>query len=436
MIKIYSGSDVDKKVREITSREIFFDRKKEEQVRAIIDDVRDNGDAAVIKYTKKFDGVAMKADEMKVTPKEINDAYKAVNDDYLRALKTAVKNITSYHKRQKADEWFETLPDDVILGMRNVPIDRIGVYVPGGTAIYPSSVLMNVIPARVAEVREIVMVTPPMPTGRQAGKGGKCDPHILVAAAEVGVGNIIKAGGCQAIAALAFGTESIPRVDKIVGPGNIYVTLAKKMVYGQVGIDKLAGPSDIVIIADEDSEAEFIAADMLSQAEHDPDSTAILISTSMPVAKEVLKEISKQIKKLKREKIARASMDRNGCIFVVEGLKKAVEISNKIAPEHLEILSSPPQNLLEKIRNAGAVFLGPHSPVVVGDYMAGPNHVLPTSGSARFSSPLSVYDFIKKQSIVGFTKPALRSMLQDIKIFADVEGLDAHARSAEIRFRS
>ena len=429
MIKIYSGSDVDKKVREITSQQIFFDRKKEEQVRAIVDDVRDNGDAAVIKYTKKFDGVAMKADEMKVTSKEINDAYKAVNDDYLRALKTAVKNITSYHKRQKADEWFETLPDDVILGMRNVPIDRVGVYVPGGTAVYPSSVLMNVIPARVAEVREIVMATPP-------GKGGKCDPHILVAAAEVGVGNIIKAGGCQAIAALAFGTESIPRVDKIVGPGNIYVTLAKKMVYGQVGIDKLAGPSDIVIIADEDSEAEFIAADMLSQAEHDPDSTAILISTSMPVAKEVLKEISKQIKKLKRAKIARASMDKNGCIFVVEGLKKAVEISNKIAPEHLEILSSPPQNLLEKIRNAGAVFLGPHSPVVVGDYLAGPNHVLPTSGSARFSSPLSVYDFIKKQSIVGFTKPALRSILQDIKIFADVEGLDAHARSAEIRFKS
>jgi len=429
MIKIYSGSDVDKKVREITSQEMFFDRKKEEQVRAIVDDVRDNGDAAVIKYTKKFDGVAMKADEMKVTSKEINDAYKAVNDDYLRALKTAVKNITSYHKRQKADEWFETLPDDVILGMRNVPIDRVGVYVPGGTAIYPSSVLMNVIPARVAGVKEIVMVTPP-------GKGGKCDPHILVAAAEVGVGNIIKAGGCQAIAALAFGTESIPKVDKIVGPGNIYVTLAKKMVYGQVGIDKLAGPSDIVIIADEDSEAEFIAADMLSQAEHDPDSTAILISTSLSVAKEVLKEISKQIKKLKRAKIARASMDKNGCIFVVEGLKKAVEISNKIAPEHLEILSSPPQNLLEKIRNAGAVFLGPHSPVVVGDYLAGPNHVLPTSGSARFSSPLSVYDFIKKQSIVGFTKPALRSMLQEIKVFAEVEGLDAHARSAEIRFRS
>ena len=429
MIKIYSGSEVEGKVKDIASQEIFFDRKKEEQVRSIVEDVRAGGDAAVIKYTKKFDGVSLKAEEMKVTSKEINDAYRAVGDDYLRSLKTAIKNITSFHKRQKADEWFETLPDDVILGMRNVPIDSVGVYVPGGTAPYPSSVLMNVIPARVAGVKEIIMVTPP-------GKGGKCSPHILVAAAEVGVGNIYKIGGCQAIAALAFGTRTIPKVDKIVGPGNIYVTLAKKSVYGQVGIDKLAGPSDIVIIADEDSEPEFIAADMLSQAEHDPDSMAILISTSMPVAKKTLAEISRQIKKLKRSKIARAAIDENGFIFVVDSLKKAVEISNKIAPEHLEILSSPPQNILEKIRNAGAVFLGPHSPVVVGDYLAGPNHVLPTSGSARFSSPLSVYDFIKKQSIVGYTKPALRAILSDIKVFAAVEGLDAHAKSAEIRFKS
>jgi histidinol dehydrogenase len=429
MIKIYSGNEIDKKVKSITSQEIFFDRKKEELVREIIDDVRTEKDAALIKYTKKFDGVTLKAGEIKVTSKEINDAYKSVSDNYLKTLKTAIKNITAYHKRQKADEWFETLPDDVVLGMRNIPIDSAGVYVPCGTAAYPSSVLMNVIPASVAGVKEIVMVTPP-------GKGGKCDPHILVAAAEVGVGNIYKVGGCQAIAALAFGTETVPKVDKIVGPGNIYVTLAKKAVFGQVGIDKLAGPSDILIIADEDSEAEYIAADMLAQAEHDVNSMVILISTSMPVAKKVLKEISKQIKKLKRIDIAKASLDKNGAIFVVENLRKAAEISNKIAPEHLEILSSPPQNLLEKIRNAGAVFLGPHSPVVVGDYMAGPNHVLPTSGSARFSSPLSVYDFIKKQSIVGYTKPALHSILADIKVFAEVEGLDAHARSAEIRFKS
>jgi len=429
MIKIISGNEIDKKLKEMTLQDVLFDKKKEAAVRQIVDDVRLEGDKAVARYTLKFDKVTIKPSELKVTSREINDAYKAVKDDYLRALKTAIKNITSYHKRQKADEWFETLPDDVILGMRNIPVDSVGVYVPGGTAAYPSSVIMNVIPAKVAGVEKIVMVTPP-------GKNGEIDPHILVAAAEIGVGDIYKAGGCQAIAALAFGTETIPKVDKIVGPGNIYVTLAKKYVYGEVGIDKLAGPSDIVIIADEDSEAEYIAADMLSQAEHDVESRAVLISTSMEVAKSTVREIYKQLKQLKRKMIARSAIENNSCIFFVEGLKKAVEISNKLAPEHLEILSSPPQNILEKVRNAGAVFLGPHSPVVVGDYMAGPNHVLPTSGSSRFSSPLSVYDFIKKQSIIGYTKPALKAILADIKVFAGVEGLDAHARSAELRFRS
>ncbi len=428
MIKIISGKDVEKKVSGIAENDQLFDRKKEEAVRQIVEAVKKQGDAAVIRYTKKFDGITLSADRLKVTSKEINDAYKEVDDSYLRAVKNAVKSITMYHTRQKADEWFETLPDDVVLGMRNVPIDSVGLYVPGGTAVYPSSVLMNAIPAKVAGVRDIVMVTPPY-------RGGTCDPHILVAAAEVGVGNIYKVGGCQAIAALAYGTETIPKVDKIVGPGNIYVTIAKKMVFGQVGIDKLAGPSDIVIIADEDSDPQFIAADMLSQAEHDVDSRAVLITTSMAVAKKTAKEISKQIKKLRRAKIARASIAKNGCIFVVDSLKSAVEISNRLAPEHLEILSGPPQGILEKIRNAGAVFLGPHSPVVVGDYMAGPNHVLPTSGSARFSSPLSVYDFIKKQSIIGYTKPALKAALRDIIVFAEVEGLDAHARSAEIRFK-
>jgi len=436
MIKIYSGAEADKKVKSIASQPAFFDKKKEEAVREIVDEVRSDGDRALIKYTKKFDGVTLTKGGLKVTSKEINEAYKSVSDDYLRALKTAVKNITQYHRRQKADEWFETLPDDVVLGMRNIPIDSVGVYVPGGTAAYPSSVLMNAIPAQVAGVKEIVMATPPMPAGRQVHKEGKCNPHTLVAAAEIGVGNIYKIGGVQAIAALAFGTETVPRVDKIVGPGNMYVTLAKKYVYGQTGIDKLAGPSDIVIIADEDSEAEFIAADMLSQAEHDPDSMAVLISTSMEVAKKTARELEKQIRNLGRKKIARTSIDRNGCIIVVDSLKKAVEMSNRIAPEHLEILSSPPQNILEKIRNAGAVFLGPHSPVVVGDYIAGPNHVLPTMGSSRFSSPLSVYDFIKKQSILGYTKPALKAVLKDIKVFAEVEGLDAHAKSAEIRFKS
>jgi len=427
MIKIYSGASVDDKVKQLVSNELVFDSKKEAVVKEIVDSVRENGDKALIKYTRKFDGIDITAGFFKVTSKEINDAYKHVSDDYLRALKSAIKNITAYHNRQKADEWFETLPDDVVLGMRNIPIDKVGIYVPGGTAAYPSSVLMNTIPAKVSGVKEIYMVTPP-------SKNGKCNAHILVAAAEVGVQNIYKVGGSQAIAALAYGTETIPKVDKIVGPGNIYVTLAKKYVYGTVGIDKLAGPSDIVIIADEDSEAEYIASDMLSQAEHDVDSRAVLISTSMEVAKRAVKEIEKQIKKLSRKKIARTVIDKNSCIFVVDSMKKVIDIANKLAPEHLEILSSPPQNILERIRNAGAVFLGPHSPVVVGDYIAGPNHVLPTNGAAKFSSPLSVYDFIKKQSIIGFTKPALKAVLADIKVFANVEGLDAHARSAEIRF--
>jgi histidinol dehydrogenase len=429
MIKIYTGPAVDEKLKEITTHDQLFDKKKDAAVRLIVDTVRLEGDSALFRFTKKYDGVTVNAGNIKVTPKEINDAYKKVNDNFLKALKTVINNITSYHGRQKSDEWFETLPDDVILGMRSIPIDSVGVYVPGGTAVYPSSVLMNVIPAKVAGVKRIAMVTPP-------AKNGEVDPYILVAAAEVGVGEIYKVGGAQAIAALTYGTESIPRVDKIVGPGNIYVTLAKKYVFGSVGIDKLAGPSDVVIIADEDSEVEYIAADMLSQAEHDPESRAILVSKSLEVAKRTVKEIEKQIKKLKRAKIARLAIDKNSCIFVVEGSQKAAAITNALAPEHLEILVSPPQNILEKITNAGAVFLGPHSPVAVGDYFAGPNHVLPTSGSARFSSPLTVYDFIKKQSIIGYTKPALKRALNEIKIFAEVEGLDAHARSVEIRFKS
>ncbi len=428
MMEIMTGSSIEKKLRSMLSMDPLFDPKKEQAVQRIIDEVREEGDAALTRLTKKFDGVSIAPGESRVTSKEINDAYKSVNDRYLRSLKTAVKNVTSFHARQKADEWFETLPDDVILGMRNVPIESAGVYVPGGSAAYPSSVLMGAIPAKVAGVARIAMVTPP-------SAKGEVNPYVLVAAAEVGIGEIYKVGGAQAVAALTFGTASIPRVDKIVGPGNIYVTIAKKLVFGLVGIDKLAGPSDIVIIADEDSEAEFIAADMLSQAEHDAESRAVLISTSLEVAKKTLKEINKQIRTLKRQKIARESLERNGCVFVVEGMRAAIDIANRLAPEHLEILSSPPQNILERIKNAGAVFLGPHSPVVVGDYIAGPNHILPTSGSARFASPLTVYDFIKKQSIIGYTKPALRAVLADLKVLTEVEGLDAHSRSAEIRFR-
>lgn len=429
MMEIVTGKDIDKKLKKLLKNDILFDKKKETVVRLIVDMVKKDGDKALFRFTKKFDKATLNKDNIKVTAKEINNAYKKVSDAYLRAIKKAAANITQYHERQKADEWFEILPDDVVIGMRNIPIGCAGVYVPGGRAAYPSSVLMNVIPARVAGVKNIVMVTPP-------NADGTINPHTLVAAAEVGVRDIFKVGGAQAIAALAFGTESIPKVDKIVGPGNSFVTIAKKYVYGIVGIDKLAGPSDVVIIADEDSEAEFIAADLLSQAEHDPESRAFLISTSLDVAKQTIKELEKQIKKIKRSVIALKVLTENSCIFIVDGKSEAARISNEIGPEHLEILASPPQWILEKIENAGAVFLGPHSPVVVGDYIAGPNHVLPTSGSAKFSSPLTVYDFIKKQSIIGYTKPALKSVLAEIKVLAGVEGLDAHARSAEIRFKS
>lgn len=305
-------------------------------------------------------------------------------------------------------------------GPRLIPLDRVGVYVPGGRAIYPSSVLMNVIPAKVAGVKEIVLFSPP-----------PISPYVLVAAAEVGVDSIYKVGGAQAIAALAYGTETIPKVDKIVGPGNIYVTLAKREVFGVVGIESLAGPSDVLIIADGDADAEFIAADLLAQAEHDPSSSALLATNSGKLIEKVEKEIGKQIKKLGRRKIIEQA---EIILLEVESIRQAVEISNRIAPEHLELEVGSPQRILEQIKNAGAVFLGPHSPVAVGDYIAGPNHVLPTGGTARFSSPLGVYDFVKHQSIIGYTKPALKNVWKDVKFLAEIEGLDAHARSIDIRF--
>ncbi len=355
-----------------------------------------------------------------MSEKEIDRAYNLVDTNFLATLKKAIENITAYHEKQKPDEWFETLPLDVVLGQRVIPLGKIGIYVPGGRAAYPSSVLMNTIPAKVAGVKEIFMVTPP-----------PIDPHVLVAAAEVGVTAAYSVGGAQAIAALAIGTETIPQVDKIVGPGNIYVTLAKKQVYGLVGIDSLAGPSNVVIIADKDAEAEFLAADLLSQVEHDPESFAILLTDSQKVLEATVKQVEEQSKKLKRQEIiAQAEI-----IFIlVENINQAVEISNKIGPEHLELQVGAPQRKLEKIKNAGAVFLGPHSPVPVGDYMAGPNHVLPTGGTSRFASPLGVYDFVKTQSIVGYTKPALKNVWKDIKLLAEIEGLDAHARAIDVRF--
>jgi len=430
MIKMIGKNEADKELSLMEERRAAAYEEKSKAVAEIIESVRKNKDKALIKYTKKFDNIGLSVKDLKVTEKEISEAYNQVDKGFIKALKNAIKNITFFHEKQKADEWFETLPNDVVLGVRNNPIRKVGVYVPGGTAAYPSTVLMNIIPAKVAGVEEVIMISPPMKRGKKV----TCNPYVLVAAAEVDVSSIYKVGGAHGIAALAFGTPTIPKVDKIVGPGNIYVTLAKKELFGIVGIDKLAGPSDILIIADTDSDARFIAADLLSQAEHDPDAQAILVTDSQDVAAKVTEELEKQVEGLSRKDIIRKSMKNNGAIFVTKDMKQAIDIANRIAPEHLEIMASKPQGILEGISNAGAVFLGPYSPEVVGDYIAGPNHVLPTGGSARFSSPLGVYDFIKKQSIIGYTKPALKEVLPDIKIMASIEGLDAHARSAEIRF--
>lgn len=428
MLKIVSKKGVEKELQRILGRISFAqDHPEEGSVRKIIADVRKNGDKALIKYTKKFDKVTITSSTLKVKAAEIGDAYKKVKENYLEALRAAIKSITKFHEKQRVDQWFETMPKDVVMGLRSIPIEKVGIYVPGGTAAYPSSVLMNVIPAKLAGVSQLVMVTPP-------GPGKRVNPHILVAAKEVGIDAIYKVGGAQAIAALAFGTETIPSVDKIVGPGNIYVTLAKKLVFGVVGIDKIAGPSEILIIADESAEPKFIAADLLSQAEHDPESSAILVTDSEKIAKDTQKEIGKQLKKLSRKSVIKKSLAQNSAIFLVENLNESIDIANKIAPEHLELMVPSPQNFLEKLRNAGAVFLGPNSPEAVGDYIAGPNHVLPTGGTARFASPLGVYEFVKKQSIIGYTKPALEEVRSYIKTLAKVEGLDAHARSVDVRF--
>jgi histidinol dehydrogenase len=422
MLKIIEKEELKKELKKLIERRQFsFDSKIAGQVDEIIKRVRDGGDQALAELTLKYDKVEIQ--NFKVPKEEIEAAHKKVDRDFLSAIRKAIENITFFHSKQKAEEWFEPQENDVVLGMRSIPIEKVGIYVPGGRAAYPSTVLMNAIPAKVAGVSKIVLVSPP-----------KISPFILAAAAELGIGEIYQAGGAQAIAALAYGTETIPKVDKIVGPGNIYVTLAKKAVFGVVGIESLAGPSDILIIADEDSEPSYIAADLLAQLEHDPESSAILVTDSKKIAEDVNIEIKKQFNRLKRKEIIEKSMTENAVIFLVSSLKEAVEITNQLAPEHLELLSSPPQKMLEKIKNAGAVFMGPYSPVAVGDYIAGPNHVLPTGGTARFSSPLTVFDFIKRQSILGYTKPALDKVRKPAELLAQLEGLDAHARSIEIRF--
>ena len=399
----------------------------EASVKEILDKVKEEKDAAVFAYTAKFDGAELTADTIEVTDAEIEEAYAQVDDTLLTVIRKAKDNIESYHAKQRQNSWFDSKPDGTILGQKITPLHRVGVYVPGGKAVYPSSVLMNVMPAKVAGVDEIIMVTPP-------GKNGKVSPNTLVAAKEAGVNKIYKVGGAQAIAALAYGTESIPKVDKIVGPGNIYVALAKKAVYGHVSIDSIAGPSEILVVADETANPRYVAADLLSQAEHDELASAILVTTSMELAEKVSKEVDGFLQVLSRSEIIKKSLDNYGYILVVDTMDEAVETANNIAPEHLELVTANPFEVMTKIRNAGAIFIGEYSSEPLGDYFAGPNHILPTNGTAKFFSPLGVDDFIKKSSIIYYSREALEKAHKDIEDFAEAEHLTAHANSVRVRF--
>ena len=399
----------------------------EASVKEILDKVKEEKDAAVFAYTAKFDGAELTADTIEVTEAEIEEAYAQVDDTLLTVIRKAKDNIESYHAKQRQNSWFDSKPDGTILGQKITPLHRVGVYVPGGKAVYPSSVLMNVMPAKVAGVDEIIMVTPP-------GKNGKVSPNTLVAAKEAGVDKIYKVGGAQAIAALAYGTESIPKVDKIVGPGNIYVALAKKAVYGHVSIDAIAGPSEILVIADETANPRYVAADLLSQAEHDELASAILVTTSEKLAHEVSDQVDGFLKELSRAEIISKSLDNYGYILLADTMEDVIDVANEIASEHLEIQTKNPFEVMTKIRNAGAIFIGEYASEPLGDYFAGPNHILPTNGTAKFFSPLSVDDFIKKSSIISYSREALQKVHTDIESFAKAEQLTAHANSIHVRF--
>lgn len=399
----------------------------ESAVNEILENVKKNKDAAIFDYTKRFDGADINADNIVVTKEEIEEAYTLVDEKLVEVIRKALVNIRDYHQKQKQYSWFDSKPDGTMLGQKVTALSRVGVYVPGGKAVYPSSVLMNIIPAKVAGVEQIVMTTPP-------AKDGKVYPATLVAANEAGVDVIYKVGGAQAIAALAYGTESIPKVDKIVGPGNIYVALAKKAVYGHVSIDSVAGPSEIMVIADETANAHYVAADLLSQAEHDQMASAILVTTSDELADKVSEEIDGYLPKLSRREIIEKSLENYGYILVASDLEEAIDVANEIASEHLEIVTKDPFNTMTKIKNAGAIFLGEYSSEPLGDYFAGPNHVLPTNGTAKFFSPLSVDDFIKKSSIIMYSREALEPIHEDIETFAKAEKLTAHANSIHVRF--
>lgn len=398
----------------------------EDTVAEIVENVRRKKDEALLAYTEKFDHITLTPQTMQVTEEEIEEAYRQADPKLIAVIRKALVNIRSYHEKQKRNSWFDSQENGILLGQKISPLKRVGVYVPGGKAVYPSSVLMNVVPAKVAGVQQIVMTTP--------CRGGKVSPNTLVAAKEAGVDVIFKVGGAQAIAALAHGTETIPKVDKIVGPGNIFVALAKKAVYGFTGIDSIAGPSEITVLADETANPRYVAADLLSQAEHDELASAILVTTSQDLAKKVSKEIDAFLEKLSRADIIAKSLDHYGYILIADTLEEGIRAVDEIAPEHLEIVTANPFDVMTRVHNAGAMFLGQYSSEPLGDYFAGPNHILPTNGTARFFSPLSVDDFVKKSSIIYYSEEALRAVHSDIETFAKAEELTAHANSVAVRF--
>ncbi|MDX2478913.1 MAG: histidinol dehydrogenase [Desulfuromusa sp.] len=429
MMRILKFSDTDfaQQFQRIEGRAEEVPGEVEETVKTIIAAVRQRGDAALFELSKKFDRIDLTIDNVEISETEIDAAMAAVSAESLAALQLAADRIATYHAKQKQETWLSTDEDDVLLGQLVRPLDRVGIYVPGGKAAYPSSVLMNAVPAKVAGVAEVIMVVP-MP-------GGEVNPHVLAAAKIAGVDRIFKLGGAQAVAALAYGTKSVPRVDKITGPGNIYVATAKRLVFGQVDIDMIAGPSEILVINDGSGNAAHIAADLLSQAEHDELASAVLVTTSEKMAVAVQEEVEKQLQQLSRETIARQSIEDFGMIILAENLDAAINFSNRIAPEHLELAIDNPFDILPRIRHAGAIFMGHNTPEAAGDYLAGPNHTLPTGGTARFFSPLSLDDFVKKSSIISLSESGLRRLSNEIVHIAELEGLEAHAKSVSIRLQ-
>ncbi|MGO0123322.1 histidinol dehydrogenase [Desulfothermobacter acidiphilus] len=423
MLKIVTHDDP--QISLVLDRRFTFPEEAAERVAAIVAEVRDRGDEALCHFTSRLDGVDLRPEDLEVPEEEIEQAYREVSSAFVEALRCALTRIFNFHAKHVPKSWHEVRPDGSVWGELVRPLDRVGIYVPGGRARYPSSVLMNSVPARVAGVKELVMVTPP-------GPAGKVDPHVLVAAREAGINRLFRIGGAQAVAALAYGTRTVPRVDKIVGPGNIYVTLAKRLVYGQVGIDLLAGPSEVVVVADDTAPAAWVAADLLAQAEHDPQARVLLVTLSRRLAEEVNRELEAGWSELGSPPASRESLAHSYAVLVPD-LDTAMDCVNRFAPEHLELLVADPAPLVERVRHAGAVFLGPYSPVPMGDYLAGPNHVLPTGGTARFASPLGVNDFLKRTSVLQLSAPAFRELGPHAALMAEIEGLQAHARAIKVR---